>query len=94
MSPPLSRIRVFVEEEAVTIWSWARVRHALNWYSEEAYRDVLSGRKVVCDAAGHRVDLDGALQDGTHFLLRAGRACNDADRGGQATPCGGHRTQP
>lgn len=53
----------------MTIWSWARVRHALNWYSEEAYRDVLSGDRVVCDAAGHPVDLDGALEPGTRLHL-------------------------
>ncbi len=65
----LSRIHVFIDDDAVTIWSWARVRHALNWHSEEAYRDVLSGHKVVCDAAGHPVDLDGALEDGVRLHL-------------------------
>jgi hypothetical protein len=70
MTHPLSRIRVFVDEEAVTIWSWARVRHALNWYSEEAYRDVLSGRRIVCDAAGHPVDLDGALEEGAQLHVK------------------------
>lgn len=70
MSSPLPRIRVFVDEDELTIWSWARVRHALNWYSEEAYREVLSGEKIVCDAAGHPVDLDGALEDGARLHLK------------------------
>lgn len=69
MSPPVPRIRVIIDDTPVTIWSWARVRHALNWYSEEAYRDVLAGRKVVCDAAGHPADLDGALEDGAQLRL-------------------------
>ena len=70
MSSPLSRIHVFVDEDELTIWSWARVRHALNWHSEKAYREVLSGHKVVCDAAGHPLDLDGALEDGAELVLR------------------------
>lgn len=79
----LFRIRVFIDHEPVTLWSWARVRHALNWYSEDAYRDVLSGERVVCDTAGHPVDLDGALEDGARLHLearprpRSGRARHD-----------------
>lgn len=70
MSPLPPRVRVFFDGEPISIWSWARVRHALNWYSQDAYRAVLASHKTVCDAAGHPVDLDGALENGARFLLR------------------------
>jgi hypothetical protein len=70
MSPLPPRVRVFFDGEPINIWSWARVRHALNWYSQDAYRAVMQGDKLVCDEAEHPVDLDGALEDGARFLLR------------------------
>lgn len=64
------RIRVQVEDEPLLLWPWSRVKHALIRYSEEDYRLARLGRRQVVDAAGERVDLEGALQDGARLYLR------------------------
>lgn len=71
MTHDSGRITVFVDDEPVRIWEWAKIRHALLRHSEQRYYGVRRGDETLTDAAGHRVDLEGALCDGARFYLRS-----------------------
>lgn len=59
-----------MEDEPVRLWSWCRVKHAVIRYSEEEYRLARLGKREVVDAAGHRVGLEGTLEEGARLYLR------------------------
>lgn len=61
---------MYVQDEPLRIWRWARVKDAVAWHSEEEYRRVRRGERRVVDGAGQPVGLEGRLQDGAHLYLR------------------------
>ena len=67
------KVSVTVNGKQATFFLGLSVRHAIG---ERAARAVRSGRRIVCDADGHRVGLEGALYDGQVLIVR------DAGAGG------------
>jgi hypothetical protein len=61
------RVTVYVNEEPRRLFLGLRVRHAIGY--RDAWR-VERGEAFVEDAAGNRVDLDGALYEGERLYVR------------------------
>jgi hypothetical protein len=65
--PATRRVIVYVNEEPRRLFLGLRVRHAIGYRA--AWR-VERGEALVTDAAGNRVDLDGALYEGERLYVR------------------------
>ena len=63
-------MKVFINDEEITIFSGARVRDGLTAFSEETLDAVNKGKLSVTDGEGHRVYLDGHLNYGDHLVLK------------------------
>ena len=72
------KVHVTVNGKQTTFFLGLSVRHAIG---ERAARAVQTGRRIVCDAGGNLVGLDGALYDGQVLVVR--------DAGARSSPDGG-----
>ena len=63
-------MQIKVNNQAIEIFSGARVRDVLRKYSRAEWKLVLENKKKVCDRHGHEVDLDGELNGGEEFILK------------------------
>jgi hypothetical protein len=64
---------VFVNEEPLRLFRGANVGDAIMKYSEAIFREILSKRKVVIDATGQPLKLQGNVHDGDRFTVTASR---------------------
>ncbi len=64
-------MQIKVNEKSIEIFSGARVRDALRKYSRAEWKRVQKNEKMVCDRHGHEVGLDGELNGGEEFVLKA-----------------------
>jgi hypothetical protein len=72
------KVCVTVNGKQATYFLGLAVRHAIG---QRAARDVQAGRRIVCDADGHLVGLEGALYDGQVLVVRdAGAGSSDGAR--------------
>lgn len=60
---------VFVNEEPLRLFRGASVGDVIIKYSEAIFRDILSKRKMVTDADGQPLKLQGNIHDGDHFRI-------------------------
>ncbi|MDF9799519.1 hypothetical protein OKW21_004782 [Catalinimonas alkaloidigena] len=60
---------VFVNEEPLRLFRGANVGDAIMKYSESIFRDILSRRKVVTNATGKALPLQGDVHDGDRFVV-------------------------
>ena len=63
-------MKVFINDEEIALFSGARVRDGLTAFSEKSLEAVNKGKLSVTDGEGHRVYLDGHLNDGDHLVLK------------------------
>ncbi|MCP4147341.1 MAG: hypothetical protein GY757_06280 [bacterium] len=52
-----------LDDQKIEVFAGARVRDVLMKYSEEVYKNVLSGKQNVVDKYGNHIDLDGAVSN-------------------------------
>lgn len=64
---------VFVNEEPLRLFRGANVGDAIMKYSEAIFRDILSKRKIVTDATGQPLRLQGNVHDGDRFIVAPSR---------------------
>jgi len=62
-------MEIWVNNQKIDIFRGARVKNALQKYSEEEYRAVLSGSKQAADPDGHPLELDGELVQGDKITI-------------------------
>ncbi len=62
-------MEVTVNGEKIELFEGAKVKNALRRYSQEEYRRVIEGEKVVKNGDGNRVGLEGALREGNKLRL-------------------------
>lgn len=60
---------VFVNEEPLRLFRGANVGDAIIKYSEVLFRDILSKKKLVTDAKGQPLRLQGDIHDGDRFRI-------------------------
>ncbi|MDY0297069.1 MAG: hypothetical protein RB296_07110 [Acidobacteriota bacterium] len=72
-------MHVFINGSQIFLFSGARVLDGLTAYSSVALEDVQAGNVVVLDAEGHRLYVDGRLQDGDHLILAQAEQGEDND---------------
>lgn len=66
-------MHVFINGSQLFLFSGARVLDGLTAYSTVALEDVQAGNVVVLDTEGHRLYVDGRLQDGDRLTLAAAK---------------------
>ncbi|HDP94092.1 MAG TPA: hypothetical protein ENN40_01895 [Candidatus Aminicenantes bacterium] len=66
-------MHVFINGSQLFLFTGARVLDGLTAYSAVALEDVQAGNVVVLDKEGHRLYVDGRLQDGERLTLAAAK---------------------
>ena len=61
---------LFVNEKEIILFDGATVSDALRKYNDSAVNKVKKGNAEVLDAYGNKVELSGALSEGSRLFLR------------------------
>jgi len=64
-------MQIKVNEQTIEIFAGARVRDVLLKYSRAEWTRVRNKEKIVTDAHGHEVGLDGELNGGEKLVIEA-----------------------
>lgn len=62
-------MEVRVNGEIVKVFEGAKVKDAVRRYSMTEYKQLVRGKKVIVDARGHQVGLDGELSGLEDFQI-------------------------
>ncbi len=63
-------MKVFIEENELEIFVGASVADILRMYSEEEYKNVNLGKKIICDEFDNVVYLDGEAQARAKYFIK------------------------
>jgi sulfur carrier protein ThiS len=64
-------MQIKVNDQAVEIFSGARLKDVLRKYSRSEWKMVQNDQKAVFDRHGHEVALDGELSGGEEFFIKS-----------------------
>lgn len=63
-------MEILVNGELVKVFEGAKVKDVVRKYSSKEFNEILRGKKIVLDARGHEVGLDGELSGREVFQIQ------------------------
>lgn len=64
-------MQIKVNDQAIEIFSGAKIRDVLRKYSSSELKLVQKNEKKVCDCHGHEVAIDGELSGDEEFFIKS-----------------------